>query len=380
MSGVVLHWFLPTSGDSRTVIPFGPDGHRRPPRIEYLGQIARAADDLGFSGVLTPTGTWCEDSWIVTSTLLSQTRNLKFLVAFRPNAIAPTLAAQQAATFQRISDGRLLLNIVSGGDDREQRRFGDWLDHDERYDRTDEFLTVLRGALSGTPFDYDGRYFRVEGATVNQVPDPQPALYFGGASSAAEVVAARHVDVYLAWGEPPDLLAPRVARVRKLAAEQGRTVRFGIRLHVISRDTEEEAWAEAHKLLDAMDPALIDAVQGQLRQSRSVGQQRMLDLHGGSRDALVLAPNLWAGIGLVRGGAGTALVGSHVQVADRIQELHALGFEEFILSGHPHLEEAYQVGEGVMPLLRARGLIPQLPRRQGEADSVLGRHAVTNAR
>ena len=157
-------------------------------------------------------------------------------------------------------------------------------------------------------------------------------------------------------------------------------VRFGIRLHVISRDTAAEAWAEADKLLDAMDPALVEAVQGQLRQSRSVGQQRMLDLHRGSREALVIAPNLWAGIGLVRGGAGTALVGSHVEVADRIEELHELGFDEFILSGHPHLEEAYQFGEGVMPLLRARRLIPELPRRDGEADSVLGRHAVTNPR
>ena len=285
MTGLVLHWFLPTSGDSRTVIPFGPDGHSRPPRIEYLAQIARAAEDLGFTGVLTPTGTWCEDSWIVTSALLAETTRLKFLVAFRPNAISPTLAAQQAATFQRVSGGRLLLNIVSGGDDREQRRFGDWLDHDERYDRTDEFLTVLRGALSGTPTDFAGRYFHVEGATVNHVPEPVPQLYFGGASTAAEIVAARHVDVYLAWGEPPDLLAPRLARMRELAAEEGRPLRFGIRLHVISRDTERAAWAEADALLDAMDPAQIDTVQQQLAQSGSVGQQRMLALHGGSRDA-----------------------------------------------------------------------------------------------
>ncbi len=358
---VVLHWFLPTSGDSRTVVPFGPDGHRRPPTLDYLAQIARAADDLGYTGVLTPTGTWCEDSWLVTAALLRETKRLKFLVAFRPNSISPTLAAQKAATFQRISGGRLLLNIVTGGDDGEQRRFGDWLDHDERYDRTDEFLSVLRGALTGQPYDFEGRYFHVAGATVNQVPEPIPQLYFGGASGAAEVVAAKHVDVYLAWGEPPSMVAPRLARMRELAAEQGRTLRFGIRLHVIARDRAEDAWAETERFLDQLDPAVVTAAQAALAKSASVGQRRMVSLHSGSRDDLVIAPNLWAGIGLIRGGAGTALVGSHEEVADRIEEYHQLGFDEFILSGHPHLEEAYWFGEGVLPILRRRGLVDELP-------------------
>lgn len=375
---VVLHWFLPTSGDSRTVVPSGPDGHKRPPTIDYLAQVARAADRLGFTGVLTPTGTWCEDSWLVTAALLRETERLKFLVAFRPDAITPTLAAQKAATFQRISGGRLLLNIVTGGDDAEQRRFGDWLDHDERYDRTDEFLTILRGALSGRAFDFAGRYFRVEGATVSQVPEPQPSLYFGGASSAAEVVAARHVDVYLTWGEPAEMVRPRLVRLRQLAAEHGRTLRFGIRLHVITRDRAEDAWRETERFLEALDPRVVAGAQQAFGKSASVGQQRMLSLHGGSSDDLVVSPNLWAGIGLVRGGAGTALVGSHAEVADRIEEYHDIGFDEFILSGHPHLEEAYSFGEGVMPELRRRGLLDPLPTRAGQADSVLGRHVVTN--
>jgi len=377
---VVLHWFLPTSGDSRTVVPFGPDGHRRPPTLDYLAQIARAADDLGYTGVLTPTGTWCEDSWLVTAALLRETKRLKFLVAFRPNSISPTLAAQKAATFQRISGGRLLLNIVTGGDDSEQRRFGDWLDHDERYDRTDEFLSVLRGALTGQPYDFEGRYFHVAGATVNQVPEPIPQLYFGGASGAAEVVAAKHVDVYLAWGEPPSMVAPRLARMRELAAEQGRTLRFGIRLHVIARDRAEDAWAETERFLDQLDPAVVTAAQAALAKSASVGQRRMVSLHSGSRDDLVIAPNLWAGIGLIRGGAGTALVGSHEEVADRIEEYHQLGFDEFILSGHPHLEEAYWFGEGVMPILRRRGVLAPVEPRPGEARQVLGSAAITNAR
>jgi alkanesulfonate monooxygenase len=376
---VVLHWFLPTAGDSRTVVPFGDGGHRRPPRIEYLAQIARAADDLGYTGVLTPTGTWCEDAWLVTAALLRETRRLKYLVAFRPNSISPTLAAQKAATYQRLSGGRLLLNIVTGGEDAEQRRFGDWLDHDARYDRTDEFLTVLRGALSGTPTDFEGRYFHVEGATVNQAPLPVP-LYFGGASAAAEHVAAKQVDVYLTWGEPPGMVRPRIERLRDLAAEHGRRLRFGIRLHVISRDRAADAWAETRHFLDGLDPAVVSAAQAAMAASASVGQQRMRSLHGGSADDLVIAPNLWAGIGLVRGGAGTALVGSHEEIADRIEEYHALGFDEFVLSGHPHLEEAYWFGEGVMPILRRRGLLADIPAADGEAHSVLGRHQVTSAR
>jgi len=272
------------------------------------------------------------------------------------------------------------LNVVTGGEDSEQRRFGDWADHDGRYERTDEFLTVLRGALSGRPLDFEGRYFHVEGATVNQAPEPRPELYFGGASAAAEAVAANHVDVYLAWGEPPSMVAPRLERVRELAAAQGRRLRFGIRLHVISRERAADAWAEADRFLDSLDPVVVSAAQASLAKSASVGQQRMVSLHSGSRDDLVVSPNLWAGIGLVRGGAGTALVGSHDEIADRIEEYHALGFDEFILSGHPHLEEAFWFGEGVMPILRRRGLLPEAERRPGEADPAFGTYAATNAR
>jgi len=204
---ISLLWFLPTSGDSRTVVPFGPGGHLRPATIDYLSEIARAADRLGYEGVLTPTGTWCEDAWLVTAALIRETERLKFLVAFRPGAISPTLAAQKAATFQRLSGGRLLLNVVTGGDSSEQRRFGDWLDHDERYDRTDEFLSVLRGALGDEPYDFAGRYYQVEGATTSKPVPERPPLFFGGASPAAELVAAKHVDVYLAWGEPPAMVA-----------------------------------------------------------------------------------------------------------------------------------------------------------------------------
>ncbi|HEY3711801.1 MAG TPA: LLM class flavin-dependent oxidoreductase [Amycolatopsis sp.] len=366
-----LHWFLPTTGDGRTIVErfhasksSGPRA-QRPAGLEYLAQVARAAEQQGFEGVLTPTGTWCEDAWLTTAALIQQTRKLKFLVAFRPGVISPTLAAQMAGTFQRLSEGRVLLNIVTGGDAVEQRRFGDWHDHDARYARTDEFLTIVRGVWSGRPFDFDGEHLKVEGATTLAAPDPVPPIYFGGSSPAALPVAARHADVYLTWGEPPAQVAEKIGKVRALAEAAGRTVRFGVRLHTITRDTSAEAWAEAQKLLDALSPEQVAKSQAVLAASESVGQQRMVALHGGRADAgvrgLEIHPGLWAGIGLVRGGAGTALVGSHEEVADLIEEYHAAGVSEFVLSGYPHLEEAYWFGEGVRPELARRGLLADVP-------------------
>lgn len=369
--GIKLHWYLPTHGDGRTLLLAGDSsqtdllthsrparpGHR-PPTLSYLAQVARAAEQSGFDAALTPTGTWCDDSWITCAALSQLTERLRFLVAFRPGSVHPTLAAQQVATFQRHTCGRLLLNIVTGGNDVEQRRFGDDLDKDARYARTDEFLTILRGAWGDQPFSFRGSHLWADGATALAV-EQTPEIYFGGSSAAALRVAARHADVYLTWGEPPPQLAEHLEQVRRLADEapRERELRYGIRLHVVSRDTAERAWTDAEALIaDADDQAIAEA-QTKMTHASATGQQRMQALHGGSRDDLEVYPNLWAGPGLLRGGAGTALVGSHEQVADRIAEYHDLGIDEFIFSGYPHLEEAYAFGEGVLPALRERGLL-----------------------
>ncbi|MFC9872757.1 LLM class flavin-dependent oxidoreductase [Nocardia salmonicida] len=355
-----FHWYLPTSGDGREVIGalqsagvIGTASAHRAPSLDYLTLVAKTAEQLGFEAVLTPTGTWCADAWITTAALIPQTSRLKFLVAFRPGLITPTLAAQQAATFAQLSGGRVALNVVTGGDAEEQARFGDRLSKTERYARTDEFLQVIRKAWTGQPSDFSGKYYDVTGAMVLPAPSPVPEVFFGGASDAAREVAAKNVDTYLTWTEPPAAVGELIDDLRIRAEKYDRKLTFGIRAHVITRDTHEQAWAEARNLLSRMDPAIIELARARLAQGESEGQRRQLELNA-DRDNLEVYPGLWAGYGLVRPGAGTALVGSHAEVADLIEQYRAVGVDHFILSGQPHIEEAYWFGEGVLPLVNRR--------------------------
>lgn len=365
MSTLKFHWFLPTNGgDGRHVVGGGHGVEAgesgRPASVPYLGQIARSAEQLGFEAALTPTGAWCEDAWVTTAMINALSERLKFLVAFRPGLTSPFLAAQMAGSFQNLSGGRLLLNVVTGGESHEQRMFGDFLDKEGRYARCDEFLEIVRRLWAGETVTFQGEHLAVEDAVLTQIPDPLPEIYFGGSSPAALDVAARHADVYLTWGEPPAAVEEKVERVRKRAAELGRDpereLRFGIRLHTIARDTSAAAWAEADRLLEHISDEDIKRVQDGLKRSESEGQRRMLDLNQGSKDGLEIHPNLWAGVGLVRGGAGTAMVGSHSEIADLVEQYAAVGIQEFVLSGYPHLEESYWFGEGVLPELSRRGL------------------------
>ena len=234
-----FHWFLPTYGDSRNLMAGGHGSSMsgdRPATLKYLNQIGAAAETNGFEAVLTPTGAWCEDAWLTTAMMLETTETLKFLVALRPGLLSPTLAAQMAATFQWQSGGRLLLNVVTGGEDHEQRTFGDFLDKNQRYARCGEFLDVIRQLWSGNgPVDFSGEYVNVEKATLQRIPDPVPPIFFGGSSPAAGTVASRYADTYLTWGETPSAVAAKIAWIRDLAEVQGRHLDYGIRLHVISR-------------------------------------------------------------------------------------------------------------------------------------------------
>jgi alkanesulfonate monooxygenase len=343
-------WFLPTHGDGRYL---GTTKGGRHVDLAYLRQIAQAADELGYFGVLLPTGRSCEDSWVVASALAPLTRRLRFLVAVRPGLQSPSVAARMTATLDRISEGRLLINVVTGGDPVENKGDGIFLDHDARYAVTREFLDVYSALLRGETVNVKGQHIAIEDGRLLFPPHQAggPALYFGGSSDAGIDVAVDTVDKYLTWGEPPAAVAEKIERVRAIAAQRGRKVSFGIRLHVIVRETNQAAWKAADELIEHVSDETIASAQQIFSRMDSVGQQRMAKLHGGRRDKLEISPNLWAGVGLVRGGAGTALVGDPQTVAARIKEYQALGIDTFIMSGYPHLEEAYRFAELVFPHL-----------------------------
>ena len=372
-----LFWFIPVSGDGSYL---GSDKGNRSADFPYLKQIAQAADNLGFTGVLIPVGSHCEDPWITAAALASHTTRLKFLAALRPGLATPTQFARQAAAIDRLSQGRFLVNLVAGGDAKELAGDGIFYSHDERYAHAAEFLHVFRRLLAGETVSYEGRYVKVESGRLlfPTVQKPLP-VWFGGSSNAAHDLAADQTDVYLTWGEPLEQVAEKIADVRARACGKGREVKFGLRIHLIVRETHEEAWGVANKLIAHLSDEAIAAAQQKFgKESDSVGQQRMTALlKGGRRDALEIAPNLWAGIGLVRRGAGTALVGDAKTVAERLREYQALGVETVIASGYPHLEEAYKVAELLFPELG----IGQAPKHNHEtAPGEFGVGAVKPAR
>ncbi len=380
-------WFIPTHGDSRYL---GTSTGARIADLAYFKQVAIAADTLGYEGVLLPTGRSCEDSWMVAASLVDVTKNLKFLVALRPGIIQPVQTARMAATLDRLSGGRVLVNLVTGGDPEELAGDGLFLSHEERYQVSEEFVTIWREVLTrshdGEAFSFDGRHLKVDGAKVLYPPisRPYPPMFFGGSSGPAHDLCAAQMDTYLTWGEPPAAVAEKIKDVGGRAEKLGCQLEFGIRLHVIVRETEEEAWAAAGKLISHLDEGIVAAAQKKFAAMDSIGQRRMAELHGGKFDkanpraGLEVSPNLWAGVGLVRGGAGTALVGNPRQVADRIQEYADLGMNYFILSGYPHLEEAYRFAELVFPLLplATREKLSTGPVLTGPFGEVVANHIV----
>ena len=366
-----IFWFLPTSGDTRYL---GTSDFGRAPTNAYMRQIAVTAEHLGYDGLLIPTGSSCLDPWVTAASLAPITQRIKLLVALRTSLGAPVSTARQAATLDQALGGRLLLNVVPGGDAAELAADGIFLDHDARYAHAAEFLSIWRRLLSGETVDFAGEHFKVEQARnyFPPVQKPYPPLYFGGSSNAAHELVASQLDAYLTWGEPPHAVAEKFADVRARAARHGRQVKLGVRLHVIVRETNEEAWADAERLISKLTDEDIAKSQASFARMDSVGQARMAALHGGRRDKLEVAPNLWAGVGLVRGGAGTALVGDAATVAERLQEYVDLGADTFVLSGYPHLEESIRFAELVFPLLGKQAVTDSARAQTGGAFDIRG--------
>jgi len=339
-------WFLPTMGDAEVI---GPP--TRPATTEYLVRVAKAAEDAGFTFALVPVGTTCLDAWLASGVVAGQTDKLRFLVAMRPGFVAPTVAAKMSNTLDQMTRGRVLINVVTGGFPAELAADGDFTEHDARYERTQEFMQVVRQAWTADGrWDHSGAHYRVEGGNVHPKPfqQPCPPFYFGGASEAARRVGAEEADVYLLWGETLSMVQERIEDMRRRAADFGRTLRFGLRIHVVVRETEEEAWAAADALIAGIPENFQKMVDRHLSGSDSEGEKRQREMRE-EKEELVLGPNLWAGIGKARIGVGTALVGSGENVAARLREYAEAGVDTFILSGYPHLEEAQRFGRYVMP-------------------------------
>ena len=324
--------------------------------IDHALLVAKAAESAGFIGGLLPSFPPTEDPWAYSSALLPQTDRFKFMIAYQPGFLHPLQVARQAATFQRLSGGRLVFNVISGGGGDAQLWWGDRIAHDDRYVRTKEFLDILKGVWSGVPFDYDGRFFRTAGAALPPQLRGQefPELYFSGSSDAAIDAAGRHADYYLSWLEPRAQLVEKISRVREYAASIGQAPKIAIRVEVLSRRTPEAAWRVVERAWERPG-------QGSLRGGAgdSVGAARVASAVPESshwRD-LEIEPNIWAGFNRLRPGPARGIVGSYEQVAQRLQELIDIGVDSFILAGNPHLEEVARVGEEVLPLLGARRLV-----------------------
>ena len=349
-------WFLPTMGDSEIV---GPP--TREVTIDYLTTCAKTAEDAGFTFMLVPVGTTCEDAWLASQAVAARTEKMKFLVAMRPGFVSPTVAAKMSNTFDQLTRGRVYINVVTGGFPHEQAADGDFMEHDERYARTQEFMQVVNKAWTEPrSWSHEGKYYKIEKGNVFPKPyqTPRPPWYFGGASDEGKRVGAEEADVYLLWGETIPMVRARIADMRERAAKLGRTLRFGIRLLVISRETDEEAIAAAEALVAHVPDEFEGTMQRHQNRADSEGEkrQRMLRDQGEW-----LGPNLWTGIGRARLGVGLALVGSGENVAARIREYVNEGIGTFIFSSYPHLEESERFGKNVMPHFKGEANIPTAP-------------------
>lgn len=347
-------WFVPTNGDGERI---GLKQPERKPELDYLIQVAQTAEKSGFEGILVPVGIPFLDSWMVGSAIVHKTSRIRPLIAIRPGFIAPALSAKMAATLDRFSGGRIALNIVTGGSPQELGQDGDFLDHAQRYERTAEFMEVLNRLWREEKTDFEGAFFAVKNAALTPRNDrPELPVFFGGSSDAGKEVTAKYGHVYLQWGEPVEEVARQIEDVRSRAAKYGRTLEYGVRIHVIVRDSEEEAWRAADHLISSIDPEVEQGMDRYFREADSVAQQRMSRLLQGDYR---FGKHKWAGIGRVRKGAGTAVVGSAEQVREGLQEYVDAGVTHFILSGFPHVEEAERVGRLVLSRFQSAGSLQQ---------------------
>jgi alkanesulfonate monooxygenase len=321
---------------------------------EFAAELALAHEAAGFDRVLIAHSSASIDGFVLADQTLEATTRLKVLLAHRPGFWAPTIAARAYATLDAFHPGRVAMHVITGGDDTDQQRDGDYLTKEERYRRTDDFLTVVRKEWeSETPFDHDGEFYKVTGAWSSVRPDGRIPIYFGGASDDAIRVGGKHADAYAFWGEPLDGIRQRIAEVQAAAAPYGRKTRFSVSLRPIVAETEEEAWAQAEAVLAAAQAKVAANGGGPLSGfgKNAVGSHRLV---AAAEKADVHDKRLWTALAKVTGGAGnsTSLVGTYEQVADGLLDYVDLGVSTLLIRGFDPLEDAKKYGR-VIQLVRA---------------------------
>lgn len=323
---------------------------------DYITRFARAHEQAGFDRILV--GYWSDqpDGFLVTALAGQATSRIQFLLAHRPGFVAPTLAARKLATLEHLLDGRLAVHIISGGNDVEQRKDGDYLEHDQRYARTDEFLEIVRKVWTEqAPFDHEGTHYQAQNAfsAIKPLQHPHLPIYFGGSSPAALEVAGKHADVYALWGESLEQTAETIAAVREQAATHGREVQFSVSFRPIIAATEDAAWAKAETILGQARQRIEQAGPVIANKPQSVGAQRLRDtVAKGER----VDERLWTSIAALVGGGhnSTALVGTPEQVADALLAYYDLGVTSFLIRGFDPLNDAEDYGRELIPLTRAK--------------------------
>jgi alkanesulfonate monooxygenase len=320
----------------------------------FVAATARGHEYAGFDRVLIGYFSVAADGFQVAAFAAHSTERLGLMLAHRPGFVAPTLAARQLASLDQFSDGRLAVHVISGGSDADQARDGDFLEKAERYARTDDYLDVIRKAwTSPKPFDHDGPYYRVRGATstVRCLQKPHIPVYFGGSSDEAIAVAGKHADVYALWGESLAAVAETIAQVRAAAARHSRAdhIRFSVSFRPILGRTEDEAWARAHRILE--QAKALRGGGGSAREPQNAGSQRLL---AEAARGPVVDKRLWTELAALTGAQGnsTSLVGTPQQVCEAMLDYWDLGVTTFLIRGFDPLEDALEYGRDLIPLVR----------------------------
>ena len=351
MHSLEFGWFLPTNGDTTTFA----DPTQIPQSMELFDRVARSAEQAGMEYILVPTQTICWEAWIASAMVVARSQAIKMLVAMRPGYINPVLLAKMISCFDQLSGGRICINLIAGASDAEATSEGIPYAKEERYEVMLEEIEILKRLWAGDGnVSFDGKYHQAEEATIYPpiFQKPHPKFYLGGGSRKAWEISAEHSSVHLFWGDRPENIAAQIGEIRKLAVAYGREeeIGFGMRLQIICREREEEAWEAARFLVAGVSDQHKSMVQQTF--SDSVANQRMRELS--TVENGMLGPNLWSGITKVRPGAGVAVVGSPEQCATTLQQFIDVGCHSFCLSGYPHDEEAERFGRLVRPLIMER--------------------------